>query len=251
MLEIRLIYSFQVYFSHNMNTEEIKNRIIEIIRSNRISTTQIADVLGKTGQIPNVHILNQGQFVVGEVVVVYAINNSNYEVHKQLSELDLTDKVLYVHNVSCDRAIFGDLVSKYIMLYKKAKAIVVDGLLRDAHTLVKEKYPIWLSGVSPIGCVNYVTGEGLSKKEEDLIREKYDGTIMVCDDSGVVMIPKEKMDEGLIDKLFFIEYQEDIWYYCLDTLKMSTFDIVCNKYYLKDDLIDKRMLQRLTKFNEK
>ena len=65
------------------------------------------------------------------------------------------------------------------------------------------------------------------------------------------MIPKEKMDESLIDKLFFIEYQEDIWYYCLDTLKMSTFDIVCNKNYLKDDLIDKRMLQRLTKFNEK
>ena len=36
--------------------------------------------------------------------------------------------------------------------------------------------------------------------------DKYDGAIMVCDDSGVVMIPKDKIDEKLITKLEFIEY---------------------------------------------
>lgn len=234
-----------------MDIDIIKDKIIKTIESNKISSTEVADVLGKTGQIPNVYILNQGQFVVGEVVAIYAINNSNYEVHKQLVDLDLSNKILYIHNVNCDRAIFGDLVSKYILLYKQAKAIVVDGMLRDAHTLIKEKYHIWLSGVSPIGCVNYHVGEDLSEEEIKKIKEKYNGTIMVCDDSGVVMIPKDKMNEELVDGLFFIEYQEDIWYYCLDTLKMSTFDIVCKKKYLKDNLIDKRMLERLTKFNSK
>lgn len=56
--------------------------------------------------------------------------------------------------MNCDKAIFGDLVSKYILLYKRAKAIVINGILRDIPDLIKENYPIWLNGKSPIGCVN-------------------------------------------------------------------------------------------------
>ena len=234
-----------------MNSTCIKQKVLEKISANKISSTEIGDVLGKTGQIKGVHALNAGLFKAGEVKVIYAINNSNYEVHKQLAEADdIKDKILFVYNVNCDRAIFGDLVSKYIMLYKGAKAIVIDGLLRDAHTLIKEKYPIWLQGVSPIGCVNGINGPDIDPALLSEIKEKYDGSIMVCDDSGVVMIPKDKIDEKLITKLEFIEFQEDIWYYCVDTLKMSTFDTVCLKKYLEEDLIDKKLLNKLNEFQK-
>ena len=146
------------------------------------------------------------------MVFVYAINNSNYELHKQLADKDLTDKILFVYNVNCDRSIFGDLVSKYIMLYKRAKAIVVNGKLRDAHTLIKENYPIWCESVSPIGCVNYPNGEDLDECVFCKLKSQYDGMIMVCDDSGVVMIPKENINAELLKKLEFIEFQEDIWF---------------------------------------
>lgn len=224
---------------------------LSLIEANKISTTEVGDVLGKTGQIEGVHALNQGMFKVGEVKFIYAINNSNYEVHKQLAESDdIKDKILFVYNVNCDRAIFGDLVSKYIMLYKRAKAIVINGKLRDAHTLIKEKYPIWLQDVSPIGCVNRVNGPEIDPKLYEELKEKYDGSIMVCDDSGVVMISKDKIDAKLITKLNFIEFQEDIWFYCVDTLKMSTLDTVCNKKYLDGDLLDKRMLDKLNEFQK-
>jgi len=228
----------------------MKSKIIQLIEDNRISSTEVADVLGKKGLVENAYILNKGHYRVGEVAFVYAINNSNYEVHKQLAEIDITDKILFVYNVNCDRAIFGDLVTKYIMLYKRAKAIVVNGKLRDAHTLVKENYPIWCESVSPIGCVNYQNGDEIGADQLVKLKEKYDGAIMVCDDSGVVLIPKDKINEDLVSKLHFIEYQEDIWFYCLDTLKMSTFDIVCNKRYLTDNMMDKRLLERLSKFDE-
>ena len=71
---------------------------------------------------------------------------------------------------------------------------------------------------------------------------------MVCDDSGVVTIPKDIIDENLLTKLKFIEFQEDIWFYCMDTLKMSTFDIVCLKKYLVGNLIDKKLLDKLNEF---
>ena len=73
---------------------------------------------------------------------------------------------------------------------------------------------------------------------------------MVCDDSGVVMIPKDKIDEHLLTRLDFIEFQEDIWYYCVDTLKMSTFETVCLKKYLEGDLIDCRLLEKLSELQK-
>lgn len=224
---------------------------LNLIEENKISSTEIGDVLGKTGQIEGVHALNRGIFKSGEVKVIYAINNSNYEVHKQLAEADdIKGKILFIYNVNCDRAIFGDLVTKYIMLYKGAKAIVINGKLRDAHTLIKENYPIWVTDVSPIGCVNRVNGPEIDSALLKEIKEKYDHSIMVCDDSGVVMIPKDKIDEKLITKLNFIEFQEDIWFYCVDTLKMSTFETVCEKRYLKDDLLDKKLLDKLAEFQK-
>lgn len=230
--------------------ESIKQQALELIEANRISSTEIGDVLGKTGQIEGVKALNKGMFKAGEVAFIYAINNSNYEVHKQLSEKDIKDKILFVYNVNCDRAVFGDLVSKYIMLYKRAKAIVINGKLRDAHTLIKENYPIWCEDVSPIGCVNKINGEDLTPEQYEELRAKFEGAIMVCDDSGVVMIPKERIDEKLITKLEFIEFQEDIWFYCMDTLKMSTYDIVCKKKYLEGDLLDKKLLDKLNEFQK-
>lgn len=234
-----------------MDTATIKQQALELIEANKISTTEVADVLGKTGQIEGVHPLNPQMFKAGEVKVIYAINNSNYEVHKQLAESDdIKNKILFIYNVNCDRAVFGDLVSKYIMLYKRAKAIVINGKLRDAHTLIKEKYPIWLEGVSPIGCVNRPNGPEIDPTLLQEIKDKYDGSIMVCDDSGVVMIPKDKIDEKLLTKLEFIEFQEDIWFYCVDTLKMSTFDTVCKKKYLEGGLIDDKMLSKLNEIQK-
>lgn len=227
------------------------DKVIDLIEANKISTTEVADVLGKSGQIEGIHALTPGQFIAGEVKVIYAINNSNYEVHKQLAETDdLKDKILFVYNVNCDRAIFGALVSKYIMLYKRAKAIVINGKLRDAHRLIKEKYPIWLNDVTPIGCVNHPNGPDIDPSLLQEIKDKYEDSIMVCDDSGVVMIPKEKIDEKLISKLEFIEFQEDIWFYCVDTLKMSTFDTVCLKKYMNGNMIDKKLLDKLNEFQK-
>lgn len=231
-----------------MNYSEEAVRLIE---ANRISTTEVGDVLGKTGQVEGVHTLNQGMFKVGEVKFIYAINNSNYEVHQQLAESDdIEGKILFVYNVNCDRSIFGDLVSKYILLYKRAKAIVINGKLRDARTLIKEKYPIWLQDVSPIGCVNKINGPAIDDKLYKALKEKYDGSIMVCDDSGVVMIPKDKINADLIKKLNFIELQEDIWFYCVDTLKMSTFDTVCKKKYLEEDILPAAMYEKLKEYQK-
>ena len=44
----------------------IKEQAIEMIEANKISSTEIGDVLGKTGQIEGVHALNAQMFKAGE-----------------------------------------------------------------------------------------------------------------------------------------------------------------------------------------
>lgn len=73
---------------------------------------------------------------------------------------------------------------------------------------------------------------------ESIINEhknKYDGSIMVCDDCGVVLIPKEYHTKEFFDKIVAIEAQEDIWFDRLDRKKENTFEIVCLKKYLYEN----------------
>ncbi len=224
---------------------DIKDRLIELIRENKISTTEVSDALGKRGHIPGPLPITSSYHLAGEVHFIYTYAKSNYPCHEQVQHIP-KGKIVYVHAIDCgNNAVFGDIVTKYIMLYKRTIAVVTNGLMRDAHRLVKERYPIWTCGVTPIGCVNAKPDTPVPDEVPGLC-EKFHGSIMVCDDSGVVLIEKSDINEKLFDRLRFIELQEDIWYYCMDSLKMSTFDIICAKKYLTEKgLIDPSRLEEL------
>ena len=123
---------------------EIKEKIIEYIKRNRVSTTEAADCLGKSGALEGVLPLNAHHFAVGEVEYLYAIQDSNWTVHEGLEKGGITDKIVFIDAVDVHgRAVIGDIVSKYILLYMGNRAIVCTGKMRDAHILLKENYPIW------------------------------------------------------------------------------------------------------------
>lgn len=214
---------------------DIGEKIVEYIRVNKVSTTEVADCLGKTGVIPNVMPVNRGQFKVGKIKWVYAYNESNWDVHEQIRDTQ-QGQIVYIEVFNCgERAIIGDLVSKFILLYRQAEAIVTNAKMRDAHRLIKEQYPVWCNGFSPVGCFNTKNDTPF---DENIIRdrmEKVDGAVMVCDDSGAVIIPKHMLTEEFYGKLEFIEEQEDIWFDCIDRKKWDTFDTVCLKKYRDAD----------------
>lgn len=214
--------------------EGIVEKIIKQIRTNRISTTEVADCMGKSGLFPDSRSILPGNYRVGRVRWVYACNESNWPVHEMVRDTQ-PGEIVMIEAFNCkDRAIIGELVSKYILLYRQAGAIITNENMRDANSLLKERFSIWCRGFSPIGCFN--TREG-AKLDEETCREhynRYQGSIAVCDDSGVVIIPKELHTEEFYQKLIDIENQEDIWFDCLDRRKWDTFDIVCLKKYLED-----------------
>lgn len=213
----------------------IKEEMIELIKKNKISTTEVADCMGKAGLFENSHAVNRGHFAVGTVRWVYAYDNSNYTVHEQIRDTQPGDIVL-IEAFNCgERSTIGELVTKFIVLYKEAAAVITNGNLRDGNDLIKQNYPIWCKGLSPIGCFNKKPERELDEEIRKAHYEMYDGSIAVCDDSGVVIIPKELHTREFIQKLNQIEEQEDIWFTYLDRYKWDTFDIVCLKKYLKSE----------------
>lgn len=222
--------------------------ILRKIDQNRISTTEIADCLGKKGAIQGVHPVNRGHFKVGRAFLAYAYNEGNWELHEQLQQVKEGDiVVIETHNCG-ERAAFGSLVSKYLLLYKHAAAVVVNGYMRDATRLIKEGYPIWCRGLTPIGCYNQKNDALLDQKVIAAWKQKYEGAMAVCDDGGVVVIPKEKITAEFLEKLDFIELQEDIWAYCVNTKKWSTYDTVCLKKYLKTELLPVELREKFENF---
>lgn len=225
--------------------------IIQKIKLSRISTTEIADCLGKKGEMPGLVPINRGHFRVGKVFFAYALNESNWELHEQIQNVN-EDDVLIVEPYNCkEKAIFGDLVTKYLILYKRISAIVVNGYMRDAHILIKENYPIWCKGITPIGCRNVKNETELEHEIKNVWREKYEGAIAVCDDGGVVIIPPDSVNKEFAEKLDFIELQEDIWHYCINTKKWSTFDTVCLKKYMDTELLPIELRELYTTFIKK
>lgn len=217
-----------------MEFKKVREDIIEYIQKNKVSTTEVADCLNKSGSLPGVKAVNRRHFCAGPIKWVYAYNESNWPVHEQVRDVQKGD-IVFIEAFNCgDRAIIGELVAKYILVYRQASAIISTAKFRDINDIIKENHPIWCTGFNPEGCFNVKPEEELPKEIRESHFEKYNGAIAVCDDTGVVIVPKEKITPEFLGKLENIEEQEDIWFECLDHRKWDTFDIVCRKRYLNE-----------------
>lgn len=222
----------------------MKGKIIDYIKRNRVCTTEVADCMGKSGVLENVMPINRGHFKVGNVKWVYAYKETNWKVHEQITSTKEND-IVFIEAFDCgNRAIIGDLVSKYILLYLQAAAIICNTKFRDASELLRENYPIWCTGLTPIGCFNKKPTSDLDIEVYKKHKERYDGAIAVCDDCGVIIIPKELHTQEFYEKLLDIENQEDIWFDRLDHYKENTFEVVCLKNYLRDENYMKNRLKK-------
>ncbi len=214
---------------------DMKERMIEYIIRNKVSTTEVADCLGKSGCLKGLQAVNRRKFCAGEIFYTYASGSSNWQIHEDVQHIP-ESSILFIDMFACEgRAAIGELVSKYVLLYRRAAAIVVNGAIRDAGNIIKEDYPVWCTGFDPEGCFNTsdfaAPPAGLLKQRRDL----FHGAIAVCDDCGVVSIPKELHDQSFMEKLEAIEEQEDIWFDCIDRRKWTTFETVCLKKYLAEE----------------
>lgn len=214
--------------------DALTDQIIDYCRTNRVSTTEVADALDKSGVIFNCKPLSLNHYIVGRIYPVFTSHGSNYELHEQIRNIP-NDYVLMIFSHECNGlAIFGELVAKYALLYKGAKAIVLNGLVRDYTRIRRDNYPIWCEGWTPLGCKNSRPEASYPSQLEKELRKRFEGAVAVCDDGGVTVIENSRITTSTMSSLRRMEIQEDIWAFCLNTLKWDTKRIVCDQAYLTE-----------------
>ncbi len=212
---------------------DIKQKIIEYIKEQKFSTTEVADSLAKTGEIPSLFPVQQEGYLVGEARCIFTAYGTNYYVHEQADTIK-PGEIALIFTKHCEgQAIFGDIVAKYIFEIKGAAGAVVQGAMRDLDELRERGYPIWCEGFTPIGCINKPTSP-YPYEEKEVILHKYEGCILVGDSCGVVAIPAQFQNDGMIKRLRALRLQEDAWNYCIDELGWNTIETICDKRYLSE-----------------
>ena len=108
---------------------EMREKIIDYLVRNRVSTTEVADALGKKGVLPNVMPVNRGHYKAGKIKWIYAYEESNWPIHEQVQDIE-EGCVVFVEAFDCkDRAVFGELVSKYILYFSLLIVIIISRVL--------------------------------------------------------------------------------------------------------------------------
>ena len=192
---------------------------VEIIQNLKLTSSNVADALGKKGRVTKALPLHTSvRPVVGIVYHTAGIDGSNWLIHKQLANIE-AGNIAYVENMGCNElAMFGGLVSEYVTKHRKAAAIVCDGNVRDVDEIKANNLPVWACGSNPVGCKQI--------KVTDSFQRRYTGNVMVCDSTGCVMIKIEEMNQELEHSLREMHKKEEEWFALMCGGK-STFEITC------------------------
>src|ERR1700694_5726459 len=89
--------------------------------------------------------------------------------------------------------IFGDILTMR-MVKRNVAALVTDGAVRDKAGVLASKLPVWCAGVAAPASVNGLTFVGWQEPIGCGGVAVFSGDIIVADDDGAVLIPKDLLD---------------------------------------------------------
>ena len=167
-----------------------EEEMIAIFRE--VSSSNISDAMHRKGAMRGILPINLGSKIVGRAVTVQTFAG---DWAKPVEAIDLAGPgdVLVIYNGSNFIAPWGGLATLSCKI-KGIEGAVIDGAVRDVDEIRAMNYPIFSSGITPnagdpkgMGEINSeITCAGQAVKPGDYI---------VGDESGVVVIPKERAYE--------------------------------------------------------
>lgn len=159
-----------------------------------LSATLASDAAEGRGVLPAwIGVLQSGSRIAGPAFVVQASQDDNLAVSQAVTSAPAPGCVLVVGGHSTSRAATcGDLLALEIKNAGIA-GLVTNGLVRDAQEIRKLGLSVWCRGVTPIapGKRGPSAVGGSVPVGGTIVR---DGDLVIADDDGVVIWPKDEID---------------------------------------------------------
>ncbi len=165
--------------------QEIREILMEV------STSNISDALHRKGAMKGIHPLVRGK-VVGTAITVQSFAGDWAKTVEAIDEAKEGD-VIVIYNESKDIACWGGLAT-LSALNKGVAGVVIEGAVRDIDEVEKLGLPIYTSNTVP----NAGDPKGFGEMNAEITcggQTVKPGDYIVGDESGVVVVPKERAYE--------------------------------------------------------
>jgi regulator of RNase E activity RraA len=171
----------------------LPGEIVERFRG--LASSNLADAMGRFGFMDPGMRSRSGFPLCGLAVTVQCRPADNLMVHKALEIAEPGEIVVVSTSGNTTSAVFGELMC-HTAATKKLGGIIVDGAIRDVDGIRRLGFPAFSRSVSPGGCDKDGPGE-INVPIACGNTVVMPGDIVVGDDDGVAVIPREHTAEVL------------------------------------------------------
>ena len=187
---VRDAIDHQTASSEPVRKESRDRRTIELL--SQVSTPNISDAMHRKGAMNGIISICPGLKTVGRAITVQTLPGDWAKPIEAIDQACEGD-VIVINNGRVDIAPWGELATLSCM-NRKVSGVVIDGAVRDVDEIRKFNYPVFARAIVPNAGEPKGYGEiGVEIRcGGQIVRE---GDYIVGDDSGVVVIPRERAYE--------------------------------------------------------
>jgi 4-hydroxy-4-methyl-2-oxoglutarate aldolase len=154
----------------------------------------VHEAMGRIGSLgAALRPIQQGIAIAGRAVTALCWPGDNLMVHAAVEHCSPGDVLVVATASPATHGMFGDLFATALM-HRGVRGLVIDAGIRDTATLRDLGFPAWSRHVSAEGTVKATAGS-VNMPVVVAGQSIRAGDVVVADDDGVVIVPRERVGE--------------------------------------------------------